>query len=569
MEDLAFTEGGTVAEITALFDAMPPQTGAGMAALASAKLISGDEAAARSLAQKVWRENRLARNFEVGFIDRFGKLLTPEDHAARADRLLGTWFARRSPRRRRADAVRRLIPLLSPPQQKYVTARLSLYLGQKGAEKLARALPKEWARKPELARQRAQAAVRAKQYERAGRFLAKAPAGTDAPAPDGDWELRERVAKELIEAGKAELAYTITATARPNDENAAKEAAFLAGWVALRKRDDAAAARPHFERMLAAADGPLSTSKAHYWIGRAAPDTEQAQEAFAKGGAFLDTFHGALSRTAMMPPKRALALPLPSIPDDATVAAFKARDVIKAAVVADKAGLPRRFVRALFGTFAWRVASGGEILLSGAVADALGDTQVSVRAGKAGVARGHPHYVQSYPVHRLTEYDPLTERPPNELLLAIARQESEFNTKIISRAGARGVLQVMPITARDVCRIYRTKCDIKRLLTDEQYNTRIASAYIATQMRVVDDNMILTLTSYNAGPGRTRQWLRQRGAPRDGKRDPLDWTYQIPFRETRLYVQKVLSNLQVYRARLGKETPVQVDRDLGLRASTN
>ncbi|MEO1693760.1 MAG: hypothetical protein AAFR55_00810, partial [Pseudomonadota bacterium] len=254
MEDLAFTEGGTVAEITALFDAMPPQTGAGMAALASAKLISGDEAAARSLAQKVWRENRLARNFEVGFVERFGKLLTPEDHAARADRLLGTWFARRATRRRRANAIRRLIPLLSPPQQKYVTARLSLYLGQKGAEKLARALPKEWARKPELARQRAQAAVRAKQYERAGRFLAKAPAGSDAPAPDGDWELRERVARALIEAGKAELAYTITAPARPDDENAAKEAAFLAGWIALRKRNDAAAARPHFERMLAAAD---------------------------------------------------------------------------------------------------------------------------------------------------------------------------------------------------------------------------------------------------------------------------------------------------------------------------
>ena len=148
------------------------------------------------------------------------------------------------------------------------------------------------------------------------------------------------------------------------------------------------------------------------------------------------------------------------------------------------------------------------------------------------------------------------------MLFAIARQESEFNSTIVSRAGARGVLQVMKITARHVCRQYRIRCRIEDLLEDPSYNARIASAYIADRRDEFGGSYILTLTGFNAGPGRTRQWLRRMGDPRQRSVDPFDWIYRIPFEETRLYVRKVLSNVQIYRARLGESDPLRLDRDL-------
>ncbi|MEO0730914.1 MAG: hypothetical protein AAFY64_11075, partial [Pseudomonadota bacterium] len=124
MEDNALTLGGAVAEIDDLFNSLPPQTGPGLAAHASAKRALGDVDGARKLASEAWRKNRLARNLETGFLERFGDLLTPEDHLARADLLLGRTYSRRARRSRRADAVRRLLPRLSPDDQKTVTARL-------------------------------------------------------------------------------------------------------------------------------------------------------------------------------------------------------------------------------------------------------------------------------------------------------------------------------------------------------------------------------------------------------------------------------------------------------------
>jgi len=567
MEDAAFTQGGTVREIETLFAKSPPQTGPGLAALASARLARGDKTGAHKLASDAWRNNRISSTLETGFLERFAKILTPQDHRARVDYLLSHRFARRSRRNARANAVRRTLPLLTEADQKLATVRLALYLGQSGTDKMIASLPEAARQDRGLARQRAQQDTRSKRFEAAAKRLIKLPAGSEAASPDADWLLRYRVMDALLEAGKPKPAYDVIKTAWPDDENDRKEAAFLSGWIALRHLNKPDAAVAHFKRMVKAADGPLSRSKANYWLARAlaaADKPETAKAAFQQAGGYLDTFHGALARVALDPPERALVLPMPDRPSASDVARFKSRDVIRAGVLAHKAGLKTSYLRNLFGDFAWRVSSGAEIMLSAQLAELLGDTQVALRAGKAGVARGHPHYIYSYPVHKLPDFEPLRPPPPAELLFAIARQESEFNTRIVSRAGARGVLQVMPITARHVCQIYKIRCTIRDLLRDESYNARIAAAYIADQADNVDNNMILTLTGYNAGPGRTRQWLRERGDPRTAKIDPLDWVYRIPFEETRLYVQKVLSNMQVFRARLGRDEPVRVDRDLGL-----
>jgi soluble lytic murein transglycosylase len=153
----------------------------------------------------------------------------------------------------------------------------------------------------------------------------------------------------------------------------------------------------------------------------------------------------------------------------------------------------------------------------------------------------------------MPEYKPLRDPPEPAFVYGIARQESEFNTLTMSHVGARGILQVMPVTAKHVCNDYKIKCDIPRLMQDPAYNTMMGAAYIGDRMEEFDGSYVLTLAGYNAGPGRARQWIKEFGDPRDPKVDPIDWIHRIPFEETREYVQKVLSNIQVYRARLGDE----------------
>ena len=224
--------------------------------------------------------------------------------------------------------------------------------------------------------------------------------------------------------------------------------------------------------------------------------------------------------------------------------------------------MPRRDILAFYKAFGRQLKSEGELALLAQLASALGDGQGEVRTGKSGISRGFNLYEFGYPVHMLPAYKPLRKPVETAMLLAIGRQESEFNTKIVSRAGARGVLQVMPITARHICRQYRIKCKLGDLLDVPSYNARIASAYIADRRDEFGGSYILTLTGFNAGPGRTRQWLRKIGDPRKPTVKPLDWIYRIPFEETRLYVRKVLSNVQIYRARLGEREPLRLDRDL-------
>jgi soluble lytic murein transglycosylase len=196
------------------------------------------------------------------------------------------------------------------------------------------------------------------------------------------------------------------------------------------------------------------------------------------------------------------------------------------------------------------------------LAEALGHTQKAVRIGKAANGRGLNLVQYAYPLNPFPAYAPLRPPPETALLLGIARQESEFNGQIVSGAGARGILQVMPVTAKHVCKAYKLKCDLSRLLSDASYNAMIASAYVGDRLAEFSGSYVLTLAGYNAGPGRARQWIRAFGDPRDPNVDPIDWIHRIPFEETREYVQKVLSNTQIYRARLGEDKPLRIAHDL-------
>ncbi|MEL7048632.1 MAG: lytic transglycosylase domain-containing protein, partial [Pseudomonadota bacterium] len=384
--------------------------------------------------------------------------------------------------------------------------------------------------------------------------------------PDAWWEERRVNAYVALRKNNPKLAYKIARDAGELSVNPRKEQAFVAGWLALRFLGDKQAALSHFTVMYKSADGPLSRSKAGYWMGRvydALGDDAAARKYYEQSALQVDTFHGQLSRQLLAGGKpMTVKIAPPQAPTTDQVAAFRNEDAAQAAVIANTAKLGRNITRPFLANLANTLETEAEVALVAHLTRKMDDTQQSLRIGKRAVGRGMNMLYYAYPLHAFPDYKPLRKPPETAFLLGIARQESEFNTQIVSGAGARGILQVMKVTAKHVCRDYRIKCRYSKLLTDEAYNTKIASAYIADRMGEFGGSYILGMSGYNAGPGRTRQWIRQFGDPRDANMDPIDWIERIPFTETRKYVQKVLSNVQVYRARLGEERSLRLLQDL-------
>ena len=412
----------------------------------------------------------------------------------------------------------------------------------------------------------------AKLEEAAKVILAIPPDPTKIAVLDEWWAERRELAYGALKMDKMKLAYELVKNAGPLTVNPLKEQTFMAGWIAFRYLNKPGVAEKHFKDFAAAADGPLSRAKAAYWLGRVADargDKAEAARQYRLATKNPDTFHGLLAMQMLQNGRTNLDIKPPALPSPQQVRKFVSLDAAKALVMASKAKLSRVYTRSFLIGLGNELPSEAEAGMVAHVADALGDPQMSVRIAKSAVARGQNLLTYAYPTSSFPSYKPLRAPPETALLLGLARQETEFEPQTVSGAGAKGLLQVMTVTAQHVCHDYKIKCQIPRLLSDTQYNVMIASAYIADRMDDFGGSYVLGLAGYNAGPGRARQWIRENGDPRDPKVDPIDWIERIPITETRDYVTKVLANIQMYRARLGNSAnALRMQQDL-VRARTN
>ncbi len=567
MEEALFLNGGSVSTIKEYFKSGQPETGIGHAALASAYLAEGNKEEAKKLASKAWRELPIPGSLETGFLKRFSEVLDEKDHKWRFDRIITDdvrWAGNRS---ERAAVARRVIPLLTGAEQRKATARLAVFTKSDNAKALMDALGENSGTDYGLIFHRAQLLRKAgKTADAAKLILSVPPDPQKIAALDEWWAERRQLAYGALKENNPKLAYELTKDAGPLSVNPLKEQTFMAGWIAFRYLKDPVSAEKHFKDLVKAADGPLSRAKAAYWLARIAEskgDKAGAAEYFKTAAQDRDTFHGLLSMQKLNPGSHKLEVTPPAFPSAEQLANFTSLDAVKAVVVARKAGLSRELTRPFLTSLRINLPGEAEAGMIAHLADAIGDTQMSLRLAKSSIAKGQNLITYGYPVHPFPAYKPL--RPPPELpfLLGVARQETEFEPQTVSGAGAKGLLQVMTVTANEICHDYKFKCEIPRLLTDNEYNVKIASAYIANHMDSFGGSYILGLAGYNAGPGRARQWIREFGDPRDPKVDPIDWIERIPITETREYVTKVLANIQTYRARLGgQDNALRIEEDL-------
>jgi soluble lytic murein transglycosylase len=540
------------AAVLAFFSQTPPRTFGGRLALAAAMRDSSREEEANELVRRVWREESLSEGQEKTLLADFGAALRQEDHLYR--------FRRLALRAETAEAVS-AARFLADGHAALARAVGAAVRRRADAQALLRESPPELADDPLHVFAEARLLRRAEKPAEAGRLILASSADA-ATAGDGDVWLEERLdlSRALIDAGLPELAYAIVAGHHASGEAERTEAAFQAGWYALRFLNDPQLARPHFEELLSLATLTRTRGRAHYWLARmhdAAGKDELAKAAYAEAARFGGTFYGQLARQALGLRTTGLErAPQPSALDRIR---FSERDGVKAIRLLVAAGHGDKafpFIRELGRT----VETPGEAALLTALARRIGQPRAGMIAAALAEQRGLDVASLTAPFIGVPAGLPLPERVDRALVFAVARQESAFNLAATSHAGARGLMQLMPGTAKETARNAQMPFSLQRLTADPLYNATLGAQHLAELLDRVRRSYVLTFVAYNAGPGRARQWVDAHGDPRSGAVDAVDWIERIPFDETRGYVQKVMENLQVYRSRTGH--PLSISQDL-------
>jgi soluble lytic murein transglycosylase len=396
----------------------------------------------------------------------------------------------------------------------------------------------------------------------AAALLQRAPRDAEALVrPDEWWTERRLVARDLLDQGDARTAYAVVAAYTAESDQTKMEAEFHCGWIALRFLGDARIAARHFANLSAEAERPISISRGAYWQGRAAEamgDRGGAQRFYQLAARYPTTYYGQIARGRIG--VRSLDLRgLPSIEngDRNTFSNLIAVRAINQLYAIGK----RDYARTLVNDMGKRLQDSEQLVLLGQLALANGDAKAALWVGKSATQRGLPLDTIAFPTGAIPAYQ-ATGNVERAVVYSIARQESEFGHDVVSHAGARGLMQVMPSTAKATARAAGMAFDPQRLLTDPAYNARIGEAHLGELIDRFKGSYILTFAAYNAGPARVADWVRTYGDPRDPKVDPIDWVERIPYTETRNYVQRVMENVQVYRARLNARSALLIDTDL-------
>jgi soluble lytic murein transglycosylase len=546
--ELALREGETShADIIQWFETDPPVTGIGKIALARALTVTGSGTSdkIKTLVREAWKDGDFDEPHEKDILSSFGKMLTADDHIARASRLL--WDEKTGP-------AKRMLPLLPSPQQLLVNARMAL-INDKTLSVIAVArVPGELKNDPGLVYDRMQYRLRHGDDDGVEEMLLKAP--ENPPYPEKWWKAREMAVRIAIDEGNFGMAEKLLSRHGDLSSRELADATWLYGWLQLEFQKKPSSALEKFSSMYEAVRTPASRSRAAYWAGRAAEADGSASTAetwYANAAAYPTTFYGQLGALKR---NGSSSLHLPDAPDvDATTtSSFNNEEAVQALRLCLEYG-----ARDLANKLSNGLIEDGTPEEAALVAKLVGDGESSflaVRAAKKALQKNIVLIDGGYPRVK-TPSGLAVERP---LALAVARQESEFDPRATSPSGAMGLIQLLPRTAKETAKKADIRFDKSRLY-DPEYNLLIGSKYLSRMIDNYDGSYVMAIAAYNAGPGNVKKWVRRMGTPDNDFNNAINWIEKIPFSETRNYVQRVMENLQVYR-RLESDEKLKLAEDL-------
>jgi soluble lytic murein transglycosylase len=535
-------------EMLRWFRANPPETLNGFYHYIEALGTAGLMNEAPALIHKQWIEGDFTPDEISAFRYRFQNYLRAEDDFARLDRLLWT---------RQTGAVRALYRVIPEAWQNLAEARIAFYSEDPRALTKLQAVPASLQRDAGLLYEQVRHYRKARNNDAALEILANAP--ENLRRPDLWWDERNILARRLLEEGNASLAYRLLTQHGLRDGTDFLAAEFFAGWLALRFLGDAATARVHFELLLSRAATPISLARGYYWLARSFEALQNPLEAQKNDEAAATrnlTFYGQMAMTKLSAAPILRVPKEPMIPDTVRQK-FTAHEFVRAADMMQECGMKDR-ARSFLKVLADEATERATFALLIEKAQRYGRNDLVVEMTKAAHQKNHMIAAEGYPILETSPPFP----PEKALTHAIIRQESTFKEDVVSPAGAIGLMQLMPSTAKSVAK----KLDLPYRagkLSEPAYNIRLGTHYLQTRIDDFDGSYILAAAAYNAGIGRVREWLEEFGDPRTGKIDVIDWMESIPIYETRNYVQRVLEALQIYRARIaGGEAPLKIADDL-------
>ncbi|MGH6870520.1 MAG: transglycosylase SLT domain-containing protein [Rhizomicrobium sp.] len=543
--------------VIAWFGVNPPVTGIGRVRYGEALIATNSVTRGRELVRQGWIEGTFDPNVELQIIQKDGGFLTPEDDARRLSRLLSA---------NQVTDAKRELSRVGADDQRVGQVRIALRTTPDAGRKMVANLPASLQNDPGLLFDRTRAMRQGGKVEDIPDLLANAPVRDIAAAnPSRWWAEMNLASRQALTDGNYGAAYWLAAkNGLPAVGQDYADSQFLAGWIALRYLRDPKSALPHFQNLDAATTRPISKGRARYWQGRAYEgmgEYASAWRAYNQASKFQETFYGqlALARIDATPH---LHLVDPAIaPDEEQRAAYEKEDLTRAVRVLADLGL-----ESLLRTFALQDESvysePRHVKLLCEDLTKMGFREVAVRVAKQ-LSYGGPLLLSySYPVIALPSYAGPNTPPDPAYVLGIIRQETEFDPSAVSGAGARGLMQMMPESARKAAAQNGMAYRFGDLLTDTTYNMQLGMTELASDTADWGGSPIVAAAAYNAGPTNARRWIDSFGDPR-ATTDPVDWIERIPFEETRNYVQRVIENMQIYRARLnGPNQPLRILNDI-------
>lgn len=537
--------------VLAFLDGERPLSAKGRFMLARALLARGERQQAAQLAREAWREDSFSSGVEDAAFDSFGTLLTPGDIKVRMDMLLYSGD--------NAEAALRSAKRLGSGHVALAKARIALNKKASNAKALLDAVPSDLHNDPLYLFSKAQWLRREDKFAEAARAMQAAPRDPARLVNADEWWIERRLlARKLLDSNDPRTAYAIARDASlPARDIYKTEQEFTAGWVALRFLNDPNLAAQHFARIGVGSVNPTALARAGYWQGRAAEAagrTQEARAAYESAAAQSTSYYGQLARAKLGLPQIALNGPPGRSRTGDRLEVVRAVDLLYALDERELA-IP---ILADMGDRADMDALLGLCELTQRYSDARGMLLV----GKAALNRGMPFDHYAYPVIGIPPYKDFGPEVEKAIVFAIARQESAFNPSVVSPAQAYGLMQVTPSAGKYVAKRHGATFDLARLKNDPAYNAAFGAAELGGLIEDYRGSYIMTFAGYNAGRGSVRKWIERYGDPRDPKVDAVDWVEQIPFSETRNYVQRIMENVQVYRARFGGGSKLLIEADL-------
>jgi len=523
-----------------------PLSGFGKMILGESNILIGNEELGKKQIKEGWIDADLSSNELKFFRSKFKKYLDEKDYINRAEYL--AW-------NNKYWDLKRILPYLPKDYELLYNARQLLMSKSYGVDEAIKKVPDKFVNDAGLNYDRLKWRRKRGRIDGSVEILLKVKNTKDyLVRPDLWWEEREIISRSLIYDKKFELAYKISSNHGLSEGSEFAEAEWMSGWIALSFLKDPLLAKDHFQNFYNNVSYPISTARGAYWLGKTfktLKDKDQSNKWFEEATKYLTTYYGQLAFMELNPNGN-FELEQDMEIDTKYKINFFDKELVKIIYLLDELDKDKYTKNILRHIANDNVAAGSEILAA-ELATNIGRFDYAIQISKIASYEKRFHNKYNYPIISTPKLINGRKIPESAFILSIIRQESEFDMSANSHAGAKGLMQLMPYTAKLVSKQAKLPYSKSRLTTDPEYNINLGSHYIAGLILDYDGAYPFAVAAYNAGPNRVKYWKKINKDPQKNQINYVDWIELIKFRETRNYVQRVLENYNVYRYILEKK----------------